>query len=45
MIINHNQHAQVTELGHVGYRMTVGKLSLISLRLCHFVMLVMVNYH
>jgi hypothetical protein len=53
MIISLNQHDQVTKSegnldfrhtlsrGHIGY----GKLSLISLRLCHLVMLVMVNYH
>jgi hypothetical protein len=40
-----NDFPQTLSLGHVGYRMTVGKLSLISLRLCHVVMLVMVNYH
>ena len=32
---------QILSLGHVGY----GKLSLISLILCHVVMLVKVNYH
>jgi hypothetical protein len=31
---------QILSLGHVGYRPTVGKLSLISLRLCHLVVLV-----
>jgi hypothetical protein len=53
MIINHNQHdaylqweiiidfPQTLSLGQVGYRTTVGKLSLISLRLCHLVVLVM----
>jgi hypothetical protein len=37
--------SQTMSLGRVGYGTTVGKLSLISLRLCHLVMLVMVNYH
>jgi hypothetical protein len=36
---------QTLSLGHVGYGTIVGKLSLISLRLCHLVMLVVVNYH
>jgi hypothetical protein len=36
---------QTLSLSHVGYGTAVGKLSLISLRLCHVVMLFMVNYH
>jgi hypothetical protein len=32
---------QTLSLGRVGYRTTVRKLSLISLRLCHLVVLVM----
>jgi hypothetical protein len=36
---------QTLSLGRVGYGTTVGKLPLPSLRLCHLVMLVMVNYH
>jgi hypothetical protein len=36
---------QTLSLGHIGYGTIVGKLSLISLRLYHLVMLVMVNYH
>jgi hypothetical protein len=36
---------QNLSLGHVGYGTIVGKLSLISPRLCHLVMLVKGNYH
>jgi hypothetical protein len=36
---------QTFSLGHVGYGTIVGKLSLISLRLCHLVMLVKGDYH